>query len=401
MFRDRFGLDATETVWSPGRVNLMGDHTDYSLLPVLPMAIDRGIGLAVAPGNEALVEIWSAAQAAAVRIATLGAQPAVANWGRYLAGVLRVLGDRASGRGARIAIAADLPATGGLASSSALTMGLLLSLDRVWGLGLRPLDLVDLAIASERLVGVESGGMDQIVIATAQKGTALRIDFDPQVRRTVPIPDHLEFVIGYSGTSAEKAGRAELHYNRSVVACRAAAALLSKSAGDDPGAPPILGRIVGSTTSADIRSLPLMATPAEVASSVGLPSASLTRLTNGALDAAEPLTVRAAAAHVISEARRVDHAEAALLAGDGTEVGRLFDLSHESLGRFGSTTPGLDAVTGAARTAGAFGARVTGAGFGGWAVAVCAAGTGSAVATAMTAATGDPAFRVVPSAGIA
>ncbi len=390
-----------ETVWSPGRVNLIGDHTDYSLLPVLPMAIDRGIGLAVAPGNEAVIKVFSTDQAEPLRIPTVGPKPAAPNWGRYLRGVLAVLGDKGTGRGARIAIEADLPATGGLASSSSLTMGLLISLDRVWSLEIQARDLVDLAIASERLVGVESGGMDQIVIATAQKGTALRIDFDPQRRRTVPIPDHLSFVIGYSGTSAEKAGGAELRYNRSVVACRAAAALLAGNVGRDPGDPPTLGRIIGSISDADIRSLPVMATAAEAASVAGLPNGSLTNLTRGALDADEPLGIRAAAAHVISEAARVEDAEAALLAGDGVAVGRLFDLSHESLGRFGSTTQGLDAVTSAARGAGAFGARVTGAGFGGWAVSVCDAGKASAVAAAMTATTGGPAIRVLPSAGIA
>ena len=126
----------------------------------------------------------------------------------------------------------------------------------------------------------------------------------------------------------------------------------------------------------------------------------LIRLTAGRFDPNRRLRVERAAVHVIEEARRVDAAQEALAAQDLAALGRLFDASHESLRSYGVSTPGLDAVTAAARAGGAAGARLTGAGFGGWAVALCRPDLTDDVVSAMASAGSGLAFEVTPSAGI-
>jgi galactokinase len=382
---------------APGRVNLIGEHTDYMDLPVLPMAIQRGITIRGSVVDEpGLVASSEAAQG--VPVVLEPEAPLPDGWGRYLAGALRQLGSAARGRGAELYVDGDLPETGGLSSSSALTTGVLKALVLLWDLDLDDDEIVRRAIAAERIVGVESGGMDQTVIMFATAGTALRIDWDPPVRTVVSIPEGFSFVIGYSGAAAPKGGSARDEYNERVVSCRTAALLLGSVTGIDPGTPPVLRPFVDVDLEAAL--LPEHATAAEVAGRLDVDPDTLIRLTAGRFDPNRRLRVERAAAHVIEEARRVDAAQEALVAGDLAALGRLFDASHESLRTYGVSTPGLDAVTAAARAAGAAGARLTGAGFGGWAVAVCRPDLTDDVVSAMASAGSGPAFEVTPSAGI-
>ncbi len=381
---------------APGRVNLIGEHTDYMHLPVLPMAIQRGITIRGSVVDVPGLVASSSTQSVPVTLDP--DSPLPEGWGRYLLGALRQLGDAAHGKGAELYVDGDLPETGGLSSSSALTTGVLKALVVLWDLDLDDGEIVRRAIAAERIVGVESGGMDQTVIMFATAGAALRIDWDPPLRTPVPIPDGFAFVIGYSGEEAPKGGSARDEYNERVVSCRAAASLLEAATGIDPGTPPVLRPFVD----ADLGSTPLpgQATAAEVAGHLGADVDTIVRLTAGRFDPDRPLRVERAALHVIEEARRVDAAQEALLATDMATLGRLFDASHASLQSYGVSTPGLDAVTTAAREAGASGARLTGAGFGGWAVAVCGPDRVDAVTSAMASAGSGLAFEVAPSSGI-
>ena len=126
----------------------------------------------------------------------------------------------------------------------------------------------------------------------------------------------------------------------------------------------------------------------------------MVKLTATEFDSDVVLPIRSVAAHVLSEARRVDAAEAALNADDFVELGRLLDASHESLGHFGASSPALDRLVGSMRESGAYGARLTGAGFGGYAIGICPLDRLDAVIEASEQATGGPAFRVRPSAGV-
>lgn len=381
---------------APGRVNLIGEHTDYMHLPVLPMAIQRGITI-----NGSVVPepgLVAASSTQEVPVTLLPDSPLPEGWGRYLLGALRQLGTAAEALGAELHVDGDLPETGGLSSSSALTTGVLKALSLLWDLDLDDEEIVRRAIAAERIVGVESGGMDQTVIMFATQGAALRIDWDPPRRTPVSIPEGFAFAIGYSGEEAPKGGSARDEYNERVVSCRAAALLLEAATGIDPGTPPVLRPFVDADPGA--AHLPRQATARAVAGALDVDPETMVSLTAGRFDPDHPLPVERAAMHVIGEAQRVDAAQVAIGSGDMAGLGRLFDESHASLQAYGVSTPGLDAVTTAAREAGAAGARLTGAGFGGWAVAVCRNHQVDHVASAMANAGSGLAFEVVASAGI-
>lgn len=239
--------------------------------------------------------------------------------------------------------------------------------------------------------------MDQTVISLATEGHALRIDFDPFATRHVPVSEDLGIVAAYSGRAAPKGGDANHSYNSRVVACRAAALLLASEEGVDPGSPPVLSKVRNSER---VGKLPVESSAAAVADRLGVDVGGIVRLTATEFDPHAVLPIRSVAAHVLSEAKRVDEAEAALEAEDYPRLGRLLDASHESLGDFGASSPALDRLTGAMRDSGAFGARLTGAGFGGYAIGICPLDRVEAVIEASEQATGGPAFRVRPSAGV-
>ncbi len=391
--RERHDAAPSVVIRSPGRVNLIGEHTDYSLLPVMPFAIERGVYVAVCDGP-AGVEVDSLTHPDPITIELGGDRSELSGWHRYFAAAVDVVGFVG---GARVLIDADLPATGGLSSSSAFTVGVLMALGTYGGDPPLREELPELALAAERSIGVESGAMDQTVISLASEGHALRIDFDPFQTKHVPISDELGIVAAYSGRSAPKGGDANHSYNSRVVACRAAAMLLATEEGVDPGEPPVLSRVRSSTL---VDLLPTEASAAEVASRLGVDVERMVKLTATEFDPDVGLPIRAVAAHVLSEARRVDDAEVVLESDDFGELGRLLDASHDSLRDFGASSPALDRLTGAMREAGAHGARLTGAGFGGYAIAICPPGRIEAVIEASEQTTGGPAFRVHPSAGV-
>jgi galactokinase len=363
------------TVSAPGRVNLIGEHTDYSLLPVLPMAIQKRLRVRARSTDDGIVEARSEQFDGAFR----SDEPENPQWSQYLTPVVELVG---SENGARLSIDGDLPPTGGLSSSSALTVASLLALLRLNDQEPEPTELVDLAVEAERATGTEGGAMDQTLIVNAIAGTALRIGFDPISWDTVPIPERIAFVAGYSGAPAPKGGSARDAYNARVVGTQTAALLLDAD-------PPYLANVYGDITDL-ISALPESAIPPPEAR----------QLATSTYDRIDPLPVRSWARHVLTEAERVDEAARALEAGDLESLSLLFDESHASLADdYGVSTPELDLLVAAARDAGAAGARLTGAGFGGWAVAVCDLDHAEAVTGAMGSVAGK-AFRAEPSDGV-
>ena len=305
-------------------------------------------------------------------------------WAKYLEAVVAEIGAARQARGARIAVISDLPETGGLSSSSAFTVACVLALSHLWELELDGAGVVATAVRAERRAAIAGGAMDQTVIALARPGHALRIDFDPYATRHVAAPDDFRWVAGFSGTAAPKGGSVAAHYNAFVLASRAAASLLG-----DTGDPPLLSRV---------RTTP----PHEVAKLPTISAATAADIAGGQILGVAPdweIDLAVAAGHVLSEAGRVDAAEGALLSADIAHMGRLMDDSHASLRLYGSSTPQLDSLVVAARHAGAFGARVTGAGFGGWGVALTQPDAVQSVRAAMEAATGGPTFVAEPSGG--
>jgi galactokinase len=380
-------------------VNLIGEHTDYAQLPVLPMAIDRSLILTATADDSNAVSATSELFPEAGSIERDGAA-SQHGWLRYVTGALRELVDVAPGKGAVIRVEGDLPASGGLSSSSALTVGLIAALNEVWSAGFDREEVARRATLAERHVGVETGGMDQQVVAFGEVGHALRIDFLPPARRRVALPEGLAFVVAHSGEDALKGGAARDAYNERVVGARIAAVLLADQVGVDLDMPYTLGQVAGiDVVDVLVADLPEKVDAHTVAHGVDVNVARIVQLSHTTLDTRAQVPVRRVARHILSEAQRVDAAQEALEAGDLAAFGKLLNESHESLRQdMRCSTPALDRVCAAMRRAGALGARLTGAGFGGYALAACEPDAVERVVEAAKAATGGPAFEVRASA---
>jgi galactokinase len=319
------GTDLLVRAHAPGRVNLIGDHTDYTGGWVLPMAIDRGTTIEFRRHGQT-VELVSAAEPVAVRLGPGRAlppedDPARAGWGRYPAGVLAVMADACGGRGV---VHSDLPVGAGLSSSSSLTVAFALAA----GFTGSALELARLCQRGETLgSGVPGGIMDQLCSAAGVDGAALLIDCTRLEVSAVPVPEGAEVIVAHSGQPRTLVGSAYAQRRRE---CEAAEALIG----------------------------PLR--EASAASAAGV---------------SDPVT-RRRAVHVVSENARVLAAAAAMRAGDLDTVGALMDDSHRSLATdFEVSTPALDDLVHRLRgRPGVKGARLTGAGWGGCVVALAEAG---------------------------
>lgn len=383
-FAAQFGRRPTAIARAPGRVNLIGEHIDYHDLPVLPMALTRSVRVAFRPRSDGRVLVTSEATGFAPRAFELS-EPApwpAGDWGNYLLAAGRTAQGLGAGRGLDALVASDVPVAAGLSSSSALVVAAALALLAASEIDVAPLELATLLARGERLVGTEGGGMDQAVSLGARAGAALRVDFAPLRWRPVPLPGDWRWIVAHSGVRAEKSGAARGAYNQrrresEAAGRRVAAWMADKTAHGSAGTGEGGGRATetgaGATTKTGAR------TGAPEAGGSGAGGAGY-----GALLAGWPLEELLAAArqaldatllprfrHVVTEAGRVDAAEAALLAGDGARCGALLVASHASLrDDYEVSHPRLDALVDAALGAGALGARLTGAGFGGCAIAL-------------------------------
>ena len=397
-FRAEFGYEPATVVHAPGRVNLIGEHTDYSLLPVLPMACDRHVAAAASPRADGLLTMVSVGWPGRV------AAPATterSGWARYVSAAVKAIGGGPAGGGADIAIAADLPAEGGLSSSSALTVAVLEALNRVWDCGLSPDRLVDAAVSAERSIGIEGGRMDQTVIVHAEADRALRIEFAPQRMQKVPLPEGLRIVVAHSGEIAAKTDAIRDEYDARVIGCRLASDLIGSWLGNDLPDRPALGHVAGfNGVETMIRRLPERLTARGAAEALGTAPLRYCRLRSRRWPADRPVPVRVCAMHVLAEASRVDEACAALAGADLAAFGSILDASHRSLIALGVSTQRLDELAAVMRGAGAFGARLTGAGFGGFAVAAVPVAAVADVVAAAAASHGGPAFETRAADGL-
>ena len=365
-------------VRAPGRVNLIGEHTDYNGLPVLPMALDREIVLSYAPRADRRVILTNSDQRFAAVDFELGAEiapePAGA-WGNYPRAAAQALW-RETGEllGIEGEISSTLPVASGLSSSSAMVVATAVALLDANARSVPRERLMDLLARGERYVGLEGGGMDQAISLGGVAGSALRIDFRPSLRLTpVPVPEDWRVIVAPSLVEARKSAGAKDAYNARVRECRDA---LAQGAGR------------GARDYYDLLSR----------SSV-----------NDALVKARPHlddVLFRRFRHVVTEGARVDAAVEALRAEDLAAFGALLSASHASLrDDYEVSSQELDELVTIAERAGAAGARLTGAGFGGSIVAVASAEKADAVLDGLareyysTRAVPSAAFMGVPSQG--
>ncbi len=312
---------------APGRVNLIGDHTDYNAGLALPMALDLRceVRFDPAPGRRLVVRSDAFIDPVVLALGT-SAEPGTLepSWIGLVAALWEELGLDGGGT---LEIHSDVPVGAGLSSSAALGVAVAAAA----GVPLEPWALARTCQRAEARVGASVGLMDPVVAVAARAGHALLIDFADSTFRLVPTPfgpsGEAEVVVVHSGEARRLAGSP---YGERRRQCEEAASRL--------GTP--LGR----------------AGP------------------DDAVRLEEPL--RSRARHVVTECRRVQAFADALGRGDLAGCGRLLDESHESLRRdFEVTTPTVDAlVAELRRQPGVLGARMTGGGFGGCVIALSAPG---------------------------
>jgi len=336
--------------WAPGRVNLIGEHTDYNDGWVLPVAVDRLTALAGRARSDGAVRLFSSHHQATASFALEGLAPdnaarrgvALPGWARYPLGVAAEM--QGAGYplvGADAAIAGDVPLGAGMSSSAALEVCAATFFAALAGLKLEPLQIARIGqLAEHHAIGVRVGILDQAASCLGRAGQAILLDCRSLAYDSIPfnLPD-VALVVCDSGVRRELAASA---YNERRRQCEEAADLLARALAAEGVTQPV-------TALRDV------APDAFARHESELP---------------EPLRRRAR--HVISENARVQQAADALRGGDAVRFGTLLSASHASLrDDYEVSSPELDAVVEiASQTPGVLGARLTGAGFGGCALAL-------------------------------
>lgn len=377
---------------APGRINLIGEHTDYNGLPVLPMAINREIRIAAAPGSDGRIRLRNYdirfPPAEFTNLPDIPPSP-TGSWENYCKAAIQGINrcTRMSAfPGMDLLVAGDIPAAAGLSSSSALVVAVALAYLDILGIELgRALSQIELATVladAEHYVGTRGGGMDQAIILLGRQDEAAKIDFHPLHVEPVPLPRGLAIVACNSLVKAAKTGDALHRYNEGPITCHLIRALVEKQLQNEFGADIQIERLADlwmgnlCLTDAEVQDLFAKTFPAEytplsrAAQTLGLTVPELRQRWLG--DLREPpkgFRLQARARHQRTEYQRVEAARDALLAHDAATLGSLMNDSHESCAKdYAVSCPELDHLVLAARRAGALGSRLTGAGFGGCAV---------------------------------
>lgn len=337
LFTASFGFAPVATVKAPGRVNLIGEHTDYNGGFVLPAAINYYTFIALAPRDDRRLQVVAYNfdnQSCYIDLDAVQQHNATESWPNYVRGVVQALRNKGySLAGGDLYIAGNVPAGAGLSSSASLEIAVIRALLMLSGETIDPTEAALLGQAAENnFVGCNCGIMDQLISARGQENAALLIDCESLAARAVPMPADWEILIVHSGV---KRGLVDSEYNQRRQQCEHAAAFFGQTS---------------------------------------LRAVELTQLlaAEGQLD---ELSYRRAR-HVLTENIRT------LAAADALEAGNLPGLiqamadSHASMrDDFNITTPAIDTLVNILATAGEgkCGARMTGGGFGGCVVAVAPA----------------------------
>ncbi|MER5771570.1 galactokinase [Streptomyces sp. NPDC001985] len=346
-------------VWAaPGRVNLIGEHTDYNDGLVMPFALPLTVVATAERRDDGVLRLVSADAAGGpvlLRVGELAPGHGPRGWTDYPAGVLwalREAGHRVGG--ADLRYESTLPAGAGLSSSAALEVVTALALDELYGLGLERQELALLCRRAENAyAGAPTGIMDQTASACCTEGHALYLDTRNLSHRHIPLDlaaHGLALLLVDTGVRhAHSAGE----YGRRRAGCETAARELGVRALRDipyPGLAEALGRL------------------------------------------ADP-GLRALVRHVVTENERVERVRTALETGEARAVGPVLTEGHASLrDDFRVSCPELDLAVESALTAGALGARLTGGGFGGSAIVLVEAPESDAVAESVASAFAEASF---------
>ncbi len=365
-FRRHFGYEASGLWAAPGRVNLIGEHTDYNDGVVLPFAIAERTEAAIAPRRDGHVRVCSVQNPGEiVEVKLVSLSPGLPRgWAAYAVGVAWAMESR---DGFDLAIDSSVPLGSGLSSSAALTCSVGLGLNDLFGYGLTRRQIARIAQKAENdYVGAPTGGMDQIASLLSTAGHALLYDVRADTTEDIPFAPEKAGLCVLVVDSMIRHGHAGGEYEARREDCEESARRLN----------------VRSLRGVTVGDLPI----------------ALEQLGD------ERLVMRTR--HVVTENQRVFDVASALSKNDWDRVGNLLTEAHVSYrDDFEASCPEVDVAVEALLEAGALGARLTGGGFGGAAIALVAIDDVDAACEAVAVAYEDrgyePAdmFTVVPSAG--
>ncbi|MGJ0510461.1 MAG: galactokinase [Methylocystis sp.] len=368
-FKHRFGREP-ELFRAPGRVNLIGEHTDYNDGFVLPAALDLATFVAIAPRADSVIRVHSLNLEAAFEFDLNTPQRPAHDWSDYIRGVaVELMNSGYRLRGADVSVFSTLAMGSGLSASAALEVAFGYALLSVSGETIDRLKLAQICQRAEnQFVGMRCGIMDQFISCHGVEGAALLLDCRSLDARPIPIDPAIRIVVCNTMVHHELASS---EFNQRRRDCEDAVARLA-------------AKLTGVSALRDVSLLQLDEHRASL-----------------------PELIHKRARHVVSENARVLDAVAALEARDFAAVGALMNASHESLrDDYNVSCPELDLMVELSRRApGVYGARMTGGGFGGCAVSLVAAeaaeGFAAIVGPAYEEATGlsPMIFSCYPGAG--
>ncbi|MEU1943754.1 galactokinase [Streptomyces sp. NPDC056697] len=383
-FHEVYGTEPGGVWAAPGRVNLIGEHTDYNDGFVMPLALPHTCLAAATPRTDGVLRLHSGnAPGGIVELRVEELAPVAGGapggdrggWAAYPAGVVWALREEGlltgAAGGADLHFESTVPTGAGLSSSAALEVVTATALSELYGLGISPRRIAQLCQRAENVfVGVPCGIMDQMASACCAEGHALFLDARDLTQRQVPFDlaaEGLRLLVVDTRVKHELGDGA---YANRRAACEAAAEAIGVPA---------------------LRDVPFD----------GL-DATLAQLERLGCDA----TTRRRVRHVVTEDRRVEEVIELLDAGDTRSIGPVLTAGHASCrDDFEISCAELDLVVESANAAGALGARMTGGGFGGSAIVLVAEADAEAVGKAVTEAFGAAGygapriFPAVPSAG--
>lgn len=339
-YHELTGTDPEGFWFAPGRVNLIGEHTDYNDGFVLPFALDRKAVVAAGRRDDESVVMRSVEMDEMVSLPIGDLAPGASGWSAYLAGVVWAL--RQAGHdvgGVTLVLSSNVPLGAGLSSSAAIECAVVAACVDLFGLDIAPRDRAKLArVAENEYVGAPTGLLDQAASTLCRDGEALFLDCRSLETRSVPLPlaeQGLELLVLDTRTPHS---HVDGEYADRRAACEQAAAQ------------------IGVAALRDVSDL----------------DAALSKLD-------DPVLIKRTR-HVVTENQRVLDALSVAEAGDLRQLAPLLDASHASMrDDFEITAPTVDAAVESARAAGALGARMTGGGFGGCIIALCRVGESQAI----------------------
>ena len=394
-FSDTYGHAPQFIARAPGRVNLIGEHVDYCGYGVLPMALEQDIAMAVSVSDSSTLTLANMDQQYEKREVSSSTYEIKGHaWYNYfLCGYKGVLEQFkiTNPRGMRIMVGGNIPPSAGLSSSSALVC--CSSLVTLCANGV-PMpskkDIADICAASERFIGTQGGGMDQAISFLAEPGKALKIDFNPLHCDVVELPSGHAFVVANSLVRANKA--AFSGFNERVVECQLATKIIVQANGGNwrsvfklAEAQKLLKKKLedmGTIVNKCLHEDPY--THGEICRILEIPDGKLveevlSHMSPQAQEAAKRMTsfkLFQRASHVFNEAYRVEQFKKTTEDGNDSSViavrlGSLMNGSHSSCSElYECSCPQLDKLVLSCQSGGAYGSRLTGAGWGGCTVSL-------------------------------